>query len=173
MEGKKAKKIMDIFLQHYPERLYKCLIIDAPWAFKLIWNVLSPFFDAVTMSKMNFLNHRKSAEFKKIMAEHFELDQLEAILGGTCPRYNFDECERPGPAKVVFKELQEKVTKEFYESKRVISVNTDSAHVATFSHTPKSFLNMPEPSEDEILELKCHEHEFLHAQVPEAEQPAR
>ena len=42
-----AKSIMEVFMYHYPERLFRCYIVDAPWASRALWGLLTPFLDSV------------------------------------------------------------------------------------------------------------------------------
>jgi hypothetical protein len=74
-----TRQTMDIFSSHYPERLHRCFIIDAPWAFRMIWRIISPFIDSVTTSKIAFINDRNSAEFKAAIHETIAPEQLEKV----------------------------------------------------------------------------------------------
>ena len=46
---------LQIVLRHYPSRLFRCYIIDAPWAFRSLWKVLSNFLDEVSYQEKKTL----------------------------------------------------------------------------------------------------------------------
>jgi hypothetical protein len=81
-----VKQTIEIFSKMFPERLHRAIIVDAPWAFRAIWKVISAFIDPVTSTKICFLENRDSAAFKESIGRDIDLDQLEPFLGGTCTR---------------------------------------------------------------------------------------
>ena len=118
-----AKNVVEVFSYHFPERLHMCFFIDAPWAFRCMWTLLTPFLDEVTLAKVNFIQDRETPQFKETMNKYFELDQLEQVLGGTVALYNADELEHPGPLLEVLSELREQTLERFRESKVTNSLN--------------------------------------------------
>eukprot|EP00879_Flechtneria_rotunda_P000564 GHRR01000670.1.p1 GENE.GHRR01000670.1~~GHRR01000670.1.p1 ORF type:complete len:300 (+),score=95.78 GHRR01000670.1:132-1031(+) len=50
--------VLQLLANHYPERLYKAYVVNAPSIFQLAWKVLYPFVDHVTRSKAEFINTR-------------------------------------------------------------------------------------------------------------------
>ncbi|KXS13266.1 CRAL/TRIO domain-containing protein, partial [Gonapodya prolifera JEL478] len=46
---------LNFLSNHYPERLGKCFIVDAPWVFSTLWNLVRPFLDPVTAAKISFI----------------------------------------------------------------------------------------------------------------------
>ena len=64
---------------HYPERLNKAFLVDAPWLFLGAFKLISPFIDPVTRKKIVFV--KGSAEKRAaVLLEHYDLDQLEMYL---------------------------------------------------------------------------------------------
>lgn len=65
---------------YYPERLGKLYVINAPWGFSGVWNVVKGWLDPVTVAKINILGGGYQSELlKQIPAEN-----LPKQYGGTC-----------------------------------------------------------------------------------------
>lgn len=79
---KTSKAVLSTMQDHYPERLHKAFLVDAPWLFFGAFKLISPFIDPVTRKKIVFV---KGSPEKRAAAllEHFELDQLETAVGGS------------------------------------------------------------------------------------------
>lgn len=45
---------------HYPQRLYKCFIINAPAVFKLVWRIAQPMMSELTISKIRMLGSKQA-----------------------------------------------------------------------------------------------------------------
>ena len=81
---KTSRATLSILQNHYPERLHKFLLMNVPGIFAAFWSAISPFIDPVTKAKVVFL--RGSPEQQRaLLAEHFDLAQLEDALGGDRP----------------------------------------------------------------------------------------
>ncbi|CAG9467738.1 unnamed protein product [Pedinophyceae sp. YPF-701] len=52
---------LKVFADHYPERLRRAYIVDAPGIFSLLWRAVSPFVHAATRAKIAFVT---SAEYR-------------------------------------------------------------------------------------------------------------
>ena len=50
-----AKTFLQILADHYPERLARFFVVDAPSVFSQLWKLVSPFIDAKTRTKIAFL----------------------------------------------------------------------------------------------------------------------
>ncbi|KAK9843107.1 hypothetical protein WJX74_007090 [Apatococcus lobatus] len=72
-----------ILQNHYPERLGLAVCYHPPIIFQVTWKACKPFVDPITKNKILFLD--KSAGSQKLMAEKFDLAQLEECLGGSLP----------------------------------------------------------------------------------------
>ncbi|KAF6262668.1 CRAL-TRIO domain-containing protein [Scenedesmus sp. NREL 46B-D3] len=48
--------VLQLLANHYPERLHKAYVVNAPSIFQMAWKVLQPFIDTVTRSKAEFVN---------------------------------------------------------------------------------------------------------------------
>jgi len=64
----------------YPETMGKFYIINAPWGFSTIWNVIKGWLDPVTQAKIKILG----SGFQKDLLENIDADSLPHDLGGTC-----------------------------------------------------------------------------------------
>ena len=74
-----TRQTLDIFTRMFPERLHKAFICDAPYAFQVVWKLISPFIDPVTAAKISFINGRDTDVFKASIGEHISTDQLEPV----------------------------------------------------------------------------------------------
>lgn len=63
---------------HYPERTYKIIIINAPWWFKTVYYVVSPFIDSRTRKKI----HVHGKGYAKYLLEEISEDCLPISYGG-------------------------------------------------------------------------------------------
>lgn len=82
-----TKETLNIITAHYPERLGKCFMINAPWIFGALWKFVSPFLDPVTKDKITFI--KCEAEQDKAtndepaeLLETIDSDMLERSYGG-------------------------------------------------------------------------------------------
>jgi len=82
-----CKEALNIFYTHYPERLYKLFIIDAPKVFSVFWSMLSTFLEAETRAKINFLSGPVGVGQKKTdtLLELIDMNVLESDYGGNNP----------------------------------------------------------------------------------------
>lgn len=65
---------------HYPERLGKLYIINAPWGFSSVFSVVKGFLDPVTVNKIHVLG----SGYKKELAGQIPVENLPEMFGGTC-----------------------------------------------------------------------------------------
>mmetsp|Transcript_9103 Transcript_9103/g.11762 ORF Transcript_9103/g.11762 Transcript_9103/m.11762 type:complete len:352 (+) Transcript_9103:237-1292(+) len=84
-----TRECISILQNHYPERLHKAYMINAPSVFNLLWNLARPFIDNVTRSKIQFLRGTKAME---VLSEAFDLRYLEEDIYGSATR-PFDSVE--------------------------------------------------------------------------------
>ena len=49
------KDMISMLKDHYPERLHRVYLVDAPILFRALWNLLKPFVDPVTKTKFQFI----------------------------------------------------------------------------------------------------------------------
>ncbi|RMZ85449.1 hypothetical protein DV737_g859, partial [Chaetothyriales sp. CBS 132003] len=68
---------------HYPERLGKLFIINAPWGFSSVFSFIKGFLDPVTVAKIHVLGSHYQTE----LLAHVPKENLPKQYGGTC------ECE--------------------------------------------------------------------------------
>lgn len=68
---------------YYPERLGRLYLINAPWGFAGVFNVVKGFLDPVTVNKIHILG----SNYHKELLSQVPAENLPVIFGGTC------ECE--------------------------------------------------------------------------------
>lgn len=69
----------------YPERLETLFMINAPFTFSVLWAMIRPWIDPVTVSKFKILGSNYQAELKECIAE----DQIPVEYGGTCESFGW------------------------------------------------------------------------------------
>ncbi|KAE8392194.1 CRAL-TRIO domain-containing protein [Aspergillus alliaceus] len=78
-----VRQVSVVSQNYYPERLGKLYMINAPWGFSTVWNVVKGWLDPVTVEKIHVLGSGYKTELlKQVPAEN-----LPKEFGGTC------ECE--------------------------------------------------------------------------------
>ena len=82
---------------YYPEMLGKMFIVNAPFAIKVIWNMVKPWLDKKTSEKIEIHNNVPL----KRLAEYLDVDKLPTFMGGksTIPLH-----ESPGPWETAIEE---------------------------------------------------------------------
>lgn len=75
-----VRQASSISQDHYPERLGKLYIINAPWGFTPVWNVIKGWLDPVTQKKINVLG---SGYAKELLAQ-IPAENLPTQFGGKC-----------------------------------------------------------------------------------------
>ncbi|KAK0649405.1 CRAL-TRIO domain-containing protein [Cercophora newfieldiana] len=75
-----VKQVSAMSQNYYPERLGKLYLINAPWGFGGVWNVVKGWLDPVTVQKIHVLGGSYQSELlKQVPAEN-----LPKEFGGTC-----------------------------------------------------------------------------------------
>ena len=75
-----VKQASAISQDHYPERLGKLYLINAPWGFGGVWNVVKGFLDPVTVNKIHILG----GGYEKELLSQIPKENLPTEFGGTC-----------------------------------------------------------------------------------------
>jgi len=76
-----ARDLLAILQNHYPERLGALFCFDAPWIFRSMWKIVSPFVDGNTLKKIFFVQG-SIEERQDILQEFFNLEELQKDFGG-------------------------------------------------------------------------------------------
>eukprot|EP00698_Gefionella_okellyi_P008547 TRINITY_DN2122_c0_g1_i2.p1 TRINITY_DN2122_c0_g1~~TRINITY_DN2122_c0_g1_i2.p1 ORF type:complete len:462 (-),score=107.02 TRINITY_DN2122_c0_g1_i2:941-2122(-) len=77
----KALEMLHVLQDHYPERMGKAFVVDAPRWFSWFFKALGPFIAAETRQKLVFVNG-EPAEKRKIFAPFVDMDKLPTVYGG-------------------------------------------------------------------------------------------
>lgn len=75
-----VKQASAISQDHYPERLGKLYITNAPWGFSSVFSVVKGFLDPVTVSKIHVLG----SGYQKELLSQIPKENLPKSFGGTC-----------------------------------------------------------------------------------------
>ncbi|XP_020233525.1 sec14 cytosolic factor [Cajanus cajan] len=70
---------LSILQDYYPERLGKLFIVNAPYIFMKVWQIVYPFIDNKTKKKIVFVEKNK---VKSTLLEEIDHSQLPEIYGG-------------------------------------------------------------------------------------------
>lgn len=68
---------------HYPERLGRLIVINAPFALSFAWRIIKRFLDDVTRNKIQILSG--PADWEPVMQSFIDRDQIPEMYGGTLP----------------------------------------------------------------------------------------
>jgi hypothetical protein len=74
------KSVSSISQDHYPERLGKLYIINAPWGFSSVFSVVKGFLDPITVAKIHVLG----SGFEKELLSQVPAENLPKEFGGKC-----------------------------------------------------------------------------------------
>mmetsp|Transcript_6409 Transcript_6409/g.26973 ORF Transcript_6409/g.26973 Transcript_6409/m.26973 type:complete len:168 (+) Transcript_6409:1916-2419(+) len=72
-------KLVAAINRHYPERVWKTIIVNAPSVFGVIWTIVSPLLEPNVREKITVL--RK--DFKDTLRDLIDVDDLPVDYGGT------------------------------------------------------------------------------------------
>lgn len=64
----------------YPETMGKFYIINASWAFSVIWSMIKPWLDEVTVDKVEIVG----GGYKEVLLKQIPKENLPKGLGGEC-----------------------------------------------------------------------------------------
>jgi len=78
----------------YPECMGKFYVINAPFGFSTVWNVIKLWLDEVTVAKISILS---SSETKKALLAQIPAENLPEDLGGTCKCHGSCSMSNAGP----------------------------------------------------------------------------
>ncbi|EEQ31919.1 Sec14 cytosolic factor [Microsporum canis CBS 113480] len=78
-----VRQVSVVSQNYYPERLGKLYLINAPWGFSTVWNVVKGWLDPVTVGKIHIL----SSGYKTELLKQVPAENLPREFGGNC------ECE--------------------------------------------------------------------------------
>ncbi|WVZ71687.1 hypothetical protein U9M48_020242 [Paspalum notatum var. saurae] len=81
---KVTRETVNVLQDCYPERLGLAILYNPPRIFESFWKIVKPFLDHETRKKVKFV-YSNDKESQKIMAEVFDMEQLDSAFGGKNP----------------------------------------------------------------------------------------
>lgn len=75
-----VKSVSSLSQNYYPERLGRLYIINAPWGFSTVWNIISGWLDPVTVQKIHVLG----SGYQKELLNQVPAENLPVEFGGKC-----------------------------------------------------------------------------------------
>lgn len=88
-------EIIHIMGSYYPESLARVIILNAPIAFSMLWEFMTPFIDVRTLERIQIL---RDGGVDRLL-EYIDEDSLPEFLGGKCECPNGCEHDGSGPWK--------------------------------------------------------------------------
>jgi hypothetical protein len=89
-------KAAGISQNHYPERLGKLYLINAPWGFSGVFAAIKRFLDPVTVAKIHVLG----SNYHKELLAQVPAENLPSEFGGTCRCQGGCALSDAGPCKL-------------------------------------------------------------------------
>jgi hypothetical protein len=74
------KVLADLLQNIYPERLGRLFVVNAPVFFTAAWAIIKLWLDQRVIDKIHILG----SNYKNVLLEHVDHDQLPSFLGGSC-----------------------------------------------------------------------------------------
>lgn len=88
----------DIYQSHYPERIEKFYMVNAPFIFNGLWKVVSPFISEITRKKIEFVSNKKVEE---VLLTVIDANQLPVEYGGKAELVLLQDAVVPGWPPVI------------------------------------------------------------------------
>ena len=138
-------KVIEVGQKYYPEGMWKIFIVNAPWIFRSVYSIISPFIHPVTRDKIKILGGPR--EF------------LKAVEKAGCPRSAVPKCvggDHPGTdiATILGRYQESEETKEEPKSNRSPSLvavlgeeTNEVSHAASGAQTTHEELLPPIPEQ--------------------------
>jgi len=76
------KAINAVSQEHYPERSFMMIIVNAPWGFSTIWNLIKRFLDPEYAKQIQIFSSISKA--KSELLKHIASENLPVRYGGSC-----------------------------------------------------------------------------------------
>jgi hypothetical protein len=77
-----VKLIIDIGQNYYPETMGMTFIINAPWIFDAVWNLIKGWLDEVTVNKIKIF--KTSKDYTSTLFQYVDPSVVPFNLGGAC-----------------------------------------------------------------------------------------
>mmetsp|Transcript_11917 Transcript_11917/g.15588 ORF Transcript_11917/g.15588 Transcript_11917/m.15588 type:complete len:556 (+) Transcript_11917:107-1774(+) len=76
-----VRQAASIISEHYPERSYKIVIINSPWWFSTIWQIVKPLISVNTQKKVIV----ERSNYQETLLKYVDADSLPVRFGGNDP----------------------------------------------------------------------------------------
>lgn len=74
------RSVSELDQKHYPERMSKIFLVNAPYLFWKAWSIIKAWLDPRTAAKVHILGK----DYSTVLLQHIEADSLPVFLGGSC-----------------------------------------------------------------------------------------
>jgi len=88
-------RCLKTFEANYPETFKAAVVVNAPWAFQLIWKLIKPFLSERTHAKLFFIGNDKD-KWREAITRFADLDQFPEYYGGELPNTTKIHISRDG-----------------------------------------------------------------------------
>jgi CRAL/TRIO domain len=75
------RAVTDLDYKYYPDRVERVFIINAPWIMPTVWASIQYFLPETLKARIQILG----TDYKEILAQHFDAENLPEEYGGTAP----------------------------------------------------------------------------------------
>ncbi|KAL6058166.1 Phosphatidylinositol transfer protein (PITP) [Balamuthia mandrillaris] len=99
-----SNEVLRILMNHYPERLALCFLINTPWMFNAFWRCIKPFLNEVTLSKVRFVGAKQFSQICDVVGA----ESLEKPYGGE----NEEDYDHERWKEMLFQQLEQQKAEE-------------------------------------------------------------
>lgn len=98
-----SRMTLDILQKHYPERMYRAYVCNAPFIFRTFFALIRPFIDPITKQKIVMCHGKHGYD---TMSEHLHVEKLEPsiLMKLQLPKKDKNEAVEPAVKEFDFNE---------------------------------------------------------------------
>jgi hypothetical protein len=139
---------------HYPERLGKLIVVNAPTTLSIAWKIVKGFLDPVTLAKINIFS--KKSEWLPALLSIMDEDQIPAHYGGTAKDLTVEEAlqsmdppQALNPSSALLKDEKPSAVSEDDEEDALVTTSASAEEEDPLVNTPveEDSVNVSAPAE--------------------------